>query len=222
MNERGFEYFTMTIDYKATLNLPKTEFQMKANLAKREPEILKEWEAKGLYRQIMEAGRDRERYTLHDGPPYANGHIHIGHALNKILKDIIIKSRFMEGYGTDYVPGWDCHGLPIEIQVEKALAGEKVTHSKLEIRRRCREYAGSFVAIQRDEFKRLGIFGEWDRPYLTMNYGYQATILREFAKCVENGLVYKSKKPVHWCASCRTALAEAEVEYGTKAPLPYL
>ena len=216
MNERGFEYFTMTIDYKSTLNLPKTEFQMKANLAKREPEILKEWEEKGLYRQITEAGRDRERYTLHDGPPYANGHIHIGHALNKILKDIIVKSRFMEGYGTDYVPGWDCHGLPIEIQVEKSLVGEKGDHSKLEVRKKCREYAGSFVAIQREEFKRLGIFGEWNSPYLTMNYGYQATILREFAECVGKGLVYKSKKPVHWCASCRTALAEAEVEHGEK------
>ncbi|MFQ5585303.1 MAG: isoleucine--tRNA ligase [Thermodesulfobacteriota bacterium] len=206
----------MTVDYKSTLNLPKTDFQMKANLSKREPEILKEWEEKGLYRRIKEAGRGRERYTLHDGPPYANGNIHIGHALNKILKDIIIKSRFMMGYGTDYVPGWDCHGLPIEIQVEKSLAGKKGGHSKLEIRKRCREYAARFVDVQREEFKRLGVFGEWDNPYLTMNYGYQASILREFAKCVEQGLVYKSKKPVHWCASCRTALAEAEVEYADK------
>ncbi len=204
------------MDYKATLNLPRTDFQMKADLARREPEILKEWERGGLYRKIQEKGRSRPVYTLHDGPPYANGHIHIGHALNKILKDIVVRSRFMMGRSADYVPGWDCHGLPIELQVEKALGGKKHELSKIEVRRRCREYARRFVDIQREEFKRLGVFGEWDTPYLTMDFGYQATILRELGRVLKEGLLYKGKKPVHWCPSCRTALAEAEVEYAEK------
>lgn len=206
----------MSKDYKSTLNLPRTDFQMRADLPRREPEILKAWEEEGLYRKITETGTGREKYILHDGPPYANGRIHIGHALNKILKDIIVKSRFMMGYATDYVPGWDCHGLPIELQVEKALSEDKKKLSKLEIRKRCREYAEKYVAIQRDEFKRLGVFGEWDNPYLTMDYGYQASILKELGRCVDKGLVYKGKKPIHWCSSCETALAEAEVEYASK------
>ncbi len=204
------------IDYKDTLNLPRTEFAMKARLSESEPERLREWEATGLYEQIMRAGAGREKFILHDGPPYANGHIHMGHALNKILKDIIVKNAFMSGFSADYVPGWDCHGLPIELQVEKELKKEKIEFSKSEIRRRCRRYAEKFVAIQRDEFKRLGIFGQWDSPYLTMNYTYQAAIMEELGKFHENGLIYKGKKPVHWCASCRTALAEAEVEHGDK------
>ncbi|MBI5599287.1 MAG: isoleucine--tRNA ligase [Deltaproteobacteria bacterium] len=204
------------MDYKSTLNLPATDFQMKADLAKREPEILKRWEEEGLYKNIMETGAERPRYTLHDGPPYANGNIHIGHALNKILKDIIVKSAFMTGSSADYVPGWDCHGLPIELQAEKDLGKKKETLSKLEVRKVCREYAARYVAIQREEFKRLGVFGEWENPYLTMNYGYQADILRELGRFHKNGLVYKGKKPVYWCASCRTALAEAEVEYADK------
>ncbi len=204
------------MDYKETLNLPKTDFQMRAELPKREPETLKSWEDSGLYGKIMEAGRGRPRYTLHDGPPYANGRIHIGHALNKILKDFVVKSRSMTGFSTDYVPGWDCHGLPIELQVEKELGKEKQDLSKLEIRKRCRAYAEKFVEVQREDFKRLGVFGEWDRPYLTMAYGYQASILRELKRFVENGIVYKGKKPVHWCPSCMTALAEAEVEYADK------
>lgn len=204
------------MDYKETLNLPKTDFQMRAELPKREPEALKSWEDSGLYGKIMEAGRGRPRYTLHDGPPYANGRIHIGHALNKILKDFVVKSRSMAGFSTDYVPGWDCHGLPIELQVEKELGKEKQGLSKLEIRKRCRAYAEKFVEVQREDFKRLGVFGEWDRPYLTMAYGYQASILRELKRFVENGIVYKGKKPVHWCPSCMTALAEAEVEYADK------
>ncbi len=204
------------MDYKTTLNLPKTDFQMKADLAKNEPLALKAWEDSGLYAKIKEAGKERPRYTLHDGPPYANGNIHIGHALNKILKDIIIKSRSMSGFSTDYVPGWDCHGLPIELQVEKELGPKKQSMTKGEIRKHCREYALRFVNIQKEDFKRLGIFGEWDNPYLTMNYSYQASILRELGRFVRNGLVYKGKKPVHWCSSCRTALAEAEVEYADK------
>ncbi|HXI09443.1 MAG TPA: class I tRNA ligase family protein, partial [Thermodesulfobacteriota bacterium] len=204
------------MDYKATLNLPKTDFQMKAELQKKEPETLKKWESEGLYKKIMDSGKGRPKYTLHDGPPYANGNIHIGHALNKILKDMVVKSRQMSGFSSDYVPGWDCHGLPIELQVEKELGQKKKDASKGEVRKRCREYAAKFVGIQREEFKRLGVFGEWDDPYLTMNYGYQASILRELGRFNANGLVYKGKKPVHWCSSCRTALAEAEVEYADK------
>jgi len=206
------------MDYKDTLNLPKTDFPMKADLAKNEPETLKRWETAGLYAKTMDSGKGREKYILHDGPPYANGNIHIGHALNKILKDIIVKSRFMMGFATDYVPGWDCHGLPIELQVEKdskqKAVGSKQT--KLEIRKNCRAYAEKYINIQREEFKRLGVFGEWNNPYLTMDYKYQATILRELGRFVANGLVYKGKRPIHWCASCQTALAEAEVEYNDK------
>ncbi len=204
------------MDYKATLNLPKTDFQMKADLAKKEPEMLKAWEESGLYQKIMEAGRERPKYTLHDGPPYANGNIHIGHALNKILKDFIVKSRFMTGHSTDYLPGWDCHGLPIELQVEKELGEKKQEMTKAAVRKKCREYALRFVGIQKEEFKRLGVFGLWEKPYLTMNHGYQATILTELGRFVDKGLVYRGKKPVHWCSSCRTALAEAEVEYADK------
>jgi len=207
------------VDYKDTLNLPKTEFQMKARLNETEPKRLARWEETRLYERIIEAGRGREKFILHDGPPYANGHIHMGHALNKILKDIITKSFFMSGYATDYVPGWDCHGLPIELQVEKELKKEKGRNEepgKPEIRKRCRRYAERFVSIQREEFKRLGVFGEWDKPYLTMNFTYQAAIMRELGKFVEKGLIYKGKKPVHWCASCGTALAEAEVEHKDK------
>jgi len=189
---------------------------MKADLAKREPEILEKWQKDGLYPSIMKLGEAREKYTLHDGPPYANGNIHIGHALNKILKDIVVKSRFMNGFSTDYVPGWDCHGLPIELQVEKNLGKSKDTLKKTEIRKLCREYAEKFVSIQKEEFKRLGVLGAWDDPYLTMSYGYQATILRELGRLNATGCVYKGKKPVHWCASCKTALAEAEVEYADK------
>ncbi|MBI5893210.1 MAG: isoleucine--tRNA ligase [Deltaproteobacteria bacterium] len=204
------------MDYKTTLNLPKTDFPMKANLSKNEPEIIKKWEEKGIYNKISQTGKNRQKYILHDGPPYANGHIHIGHALNKILKDIIVKSKYMSGFATDYVPGWDCHGLPIELQVEKDLGAKKNTISKVEVRKKCRAYAEKFVNIQKEEFKRLGIFGEWDEPYLTMNYKYQSDILRELGKCVEKGIIYKGKKPVHWCSSCQTALAEAEVEYADK------
>ncbi len=204
------------MDYKDTLNLPQTDLQMKANLPRREPEMIKQWEETELYTKIKAAGKGRTTFTLHDGPPYANGNIHIGHALNKVLKDIVLKSRFMSGYGVDYVPGWDCHGLPIELQVEKNLGKKKEGLSKVDIRKECRDYAAKFVDIQRDDFKRLGIFGSWDEPYLTMNFGYQAAILKELARVSSEGLIYKGKKPVHWCASCRTALAEAEVEHADK------
>jgi len=201
------------MDYRQTLHLPKTDFPMKANLAKREPEILREWEAKRIYHQISERSKGRTKYILHDGPPYANGHIHIGTALNKILKDFIVKSKFMVGFDSHYVPGWDCHGLPVEHEVEKSLGPKKAELSVVEIRRHCREYAAKFIDIQREEFKRLGVFGEWENPYLTMSYDYQATIVREFGKFLLKGSVYKGKKPVHWCATCKTALAEAEVKY---------
>jgi isoleucyl-tRNA synthetase len=201
------------MDYKSTLNLPKTDFPMKANLPQREPEMLAWWEDQKLYAQIQAMGQGRPRYVLHDGPPYANGRIHIGHALNKILKDIIVKSKTMAGFHAPYVPGWDCHGLPIEHQVMKELGGKKKDLDVSAIRRLCREYAERFVDIQREEFKRLGVLGEWDHPYLTMTPGYEATIIREFGKFVERGGVYKGLKPVLWCTQDQTALAEAEVEY---------
>ncbi len=204
------------MDYKETLNLPKTAFPMRANLAKREPEILARWEEQGLYRRILDNSSGRPLFVLHDVPPYANGHIHMGHAVNKILKDIVVKSRSMFGFHSPYVPGWDCHGLPIEHQVDKELGPEKESLSKADVRRRCRAYAERFVGIQREEFQRLGVFGLWDEPYLTMNYGYEAQIAREFGRFVEAGAVYVGQKPVYWCASCRTALAEAEVEYAEK------
>jgi isoleucyl-tRNA synthetase len=201
------------MEYRQTLNLPKTDFPMKANLAKREPEILKMWEEKGIYRQLSQRSKGKPKYILHDGPPYANGNIHIGTALNKILKDFIVKSKFMTGYDSPYVPGWDCHGLPVEHEVEKSLGSKKGELSTVDIRRRCRDYAAKYVGIQREEFKRLGVFGEWENPYLTMNFAYQATIVREFGKFLLDGSVYKGKKPVHWCPTCKTALAEAEVKY---------
>ncbi|MGB9698399.1 MAG: isoleucine--tRNA ligase [Thermodesulfobacteriota bacterium] len=201
------------MDYKDTLNLPKTTFPMKANLPQREPEILKKWEESNLYLQIRNISKDRPKYILHDGPPYANGHIHIGTALNKILKDLIVKSKNMSGFNAEYVPGWDCHGLPIEHEVDKNLGTNKSTYSVSEKRKLCREFATKFLNIQREEFKRLGVLGEWDNPYLTMSFDYEATIAREFGKFVGNGSVYRGKKPVYWCATCETALAEAEVEY---------
>ncbi|MFN2257913.1 MAG: isoleucine--tRNA ligase [Desulfuromonadaceae bacterium] len=202
-----------TPDYKDTLNLPKTGFPMRGNLPKREPEMLQKWEERNLDALIEEAEAGRPRFVLHDGPPYANGHTHIGHALNKILKDLVVKSRRMQGFATPYVPGWDCHGLPIELMVDKKLGKKKRDMSKAEIRRECRRYAEEWVDIQRDEFKRLGVFGNWDDPYLTMKDSYEAATARELARFAERGGLYKGKKPVHWCPSCVTALAEAEVEY---------
>jgi isoleucyl-tRNA synthetase len=201
------------MDYKSTLNLPQTAFPMKANLAQREPEMLKKWEETDIYKKIRQMAKGQTPYILHDGPPYANGNIHLGTALNKIIKDIVIKSKNMTGFDGVYVPGWDCHGLPIEHQVDKELGAKKTTMSQVEKRRACRVYAEKYVGIQREQFKRLGVFGEWDNPYLTMAYPYEATTVAEFGKLYLNGSVYKGKKPVYWCATCKTALAEAEVEY---------
>ena len=201
------------MDYKDTLNLPKTSFPMKANLPQREPVLLQKWEEDRIYQKLREIAKDRPKYILHDGPPYANGHIHIGTALNKILKDFIVKSKNMAGFNGEYVPGWDCHGLPIEHQVDKELGSKKASYSISEKRKLCREFASNFLDIQRREFKRLGVMGEWDNPYLTMSFDYEATIAREFGRFVGKGSVYRGKKPVYWCASCETALAEAEVEY---------
>ncbi len=202
------------MDYKSTLNLPKTAFPMKANLVKKEPEILANWENLNLYQLIRKTSLGRKRYMLHDGPPYANGHIHMGTAFNKILKDIIIRSKQMAGFDAPYVPGWDCHGLPIEHKVDMELGARKSETSQAEMRSACRKYAEKYIEIQRNEFIRLGVLGEWDHPYLTMNYPYEATITREFGKFAINGSLVRSKKPIYWCTSCMTALAEAEVEYG--------
>ncbi len=201
------------MDYKETLNLPKTDFPMKANLTQKEPELLKIWESTGLYHKIREALKGQHAYILHDGPPYANGSIHLGTALNKILKDMVVKAKNMTGLDGVYVPGWDCHGLPIEHQVDKELGDKRLKMPQTEKRRFCRIYAEKYVAIQKEQFKRLGVFGEWDKPYLTMNYGYEAATVAELGKLYLNGSIYKGKKPVYWCASCKTALAEAEVEY---------
>jgi isoleucyl-tRNA synthetase len=207
------------MDYKTTLNLPKTAFPMKANLIQSEPQMLAWWEQIGIYKRLREVAADRPMWILHDGPPYANGHIHLGHVLNKVLKDVIVKARSMAGNNAVYVPGWDCHGLPIEHQVDKELGLDKASTDvrramdPVEKRRRCREYALKFIDIQREEFKRLGVFGDWQNPYLTMAPAYQAVIAREFGRFVGRGIVYKGLKPVHWCMHCKTALAQAEVEY---------
>lgn len=201
-------------DFKGTLNLPTTAFPMRANLPVREPEILAHWERVGVYAAGLARRAGRPRYLLHDGPPYANGNIHLGHALNKIIKDVIVKYKNMAGFQAPYVPGWDCHGLPIEHEVEKKLGKEKkAALGKVEVRRLCRDYAAKFVDVQRADFRRLGVLGDWDNPYLTTEYDYEATEVRELAKFVHSGELYRGKKPVHWCASCQTALAEAEVEY---------
>ena len=201
------------MDYKETLNLPVTEFPMKADLARREPEILRRWDEEKLHEQILSARRGSAPYVFHDGPPYANGHIHYGHILNKILKDIVCKFRTMAGRYGEFKPGWDCHGLPIELAVLRE-HGDRAQHlNAVEIRQACHEYAMKWVGVQRDEFKRLGVFGTWDRPYLTLDHSYEATIVRELAIFAEKKLLYRDLKPVHWCMSDRTALAEAEIEY---------
>lgn len=202
------------MDYSKTVNLPETDFPMKADLPNREPGILKKWNEEDAYNKIQNERKDSPSYILHDGPPYANGHIHIGHALNKILKDIIIKHKTMSGFRSPYVPGWDCHGLPIELQVGKQLGEKARSMSKAEIRTKCREYAKEFIDIQREEFKRLGVFADYENPYLTMSNDYEATIARKFGELFKQGYIYKGKKPIYWCPSCETALAEAEVEYG--------
>ena len=203
----------MVADYKQTINLPQTGFPMKADLARREPALLEAWERTDLYGKIRSVSKGRPGYVLTDGPPYANGAIHLGHAVNKILKDIIVKSRTLDGYDAPYVPGWDCHGLPIEMQVEKThgRVGQKIDAKAF--RAACREYAYKQVDAQRKDFKRLGVLGDWEHPYLTMDPRFEAEQLRAFAMIIKNGHVYKGYKPVHWCLNCRSALAEAEVEY---------
>lgn len=201
------------MDYKKTLNLPKTKFAMKANLPQREPQMLKEWDDKNIYRKLREQSKDKKMFILHDGPPYANGHLHMGHAINKILKDIIVRSRQMAGYNAPYIPGWDCHGLPIEHNVDKKLSKKKKDMTDVQVRRECRSYAAKFVDIQRDEFKRFGVIGEWDEPYLTMNYPYEARIAKECGEFALSGDMFIGEKPIYWCCSCQTALAEAEIEY---------
>lgn len=200
-------------DYKDTLSLPKTSFPMRANLTKNEPKTLKFWEEIKAYQKMIEKNKNNPRYTLHDGPPYANGHIHLGTAMNKILKDIVVKHKNLSGYQAEFVPGWDCHGLPIELKVEQSLGLDKKALPITEVREKCRKYALKFLDIQRSEFKRLGVFGLWDKPYLTMSPEYEATTARELVNFMARGAVTRAKKPVHWCISCKTALAEAEVEY---------
>src|SRR6476646_3539318 len=200
-------------DWKDTLNLPRTEFPMKANLQTAEPETIAWWNEIGLYRLIRERRAGAPKYVLHDGPPYANGQIHLGTALNKILKDLVVKTRTMAGYDSPYVPGYDCHGLPIELKVDRELGTKKRDLTTADFRRACRNYATKFIDVMSVEFQRLGVFGDWDHLYLTMDFKYQAAIARALGRFVDQGLVYKGKKPVHWCIHCRTALAEAEVEY---------
>jgi len=197
-------------DYKSTLNLPDTPFPMRGDLARREPQWVRQWHEKGVYRRLREVAKGRPRFVLHDGPPYANGDIHIGHAVNKILKDIIVKSRTLAGFDAPYVPGWDCHGMPIEVQIEKA-HGKNLPAA--ETQRLCRAYATEQIGKQREDFKRLGILGDWDNPYLTMAYGNEADEIRALGRLLEKGYVYRGLKPVNWCFDCGSALAEAEVEY---------
>jgi len=203
-------------DYKNTLNLPSTAFPMKGNLPQREPEMLRRWETMDLYGKLRTAAAGRPKFTLHDGPPYANGEIHIGHAVNKVLKDIIVKSRTLDGYDAPFVPGWDCHGLPIELNVEKKVGKAGVKVDAATFRKACRDYAGRQMDGQRKDFIRLGVFGDWDNPYLTMDYLFEADIIRALGKIIDNGHLHKGFKPVHWCTDCQSALAEAEVDYEDK------
>ena len=200
-------------DYKHTLNLPKTDFSMKANLAQREPEFLKFWKKINLYNQLMEKNKNSPQYILHDGPPYANGDIHLGHALNKTLKDIVIRYKFLTGYKAPFVPGWDCHGLPVEHQLFKELGLKKSEVDPVEFRKKAKDYALHFVNVQSKQFQRLGVIGDWDNPYLTLQPEYEYHILKALAELIKRGYLYKDVKPVNWCINCETALAEAEVEY---------
>jgi isoleucyl-tRNA synthetase len=201
------------LELKKTLNLPKTDFSMKANLPQNEPKWLERWEKMGIYAMIRESRKGAPSYVLHDGPPYANGAIHEGHALNKCLKDFVVKSKTMAGFDSPYVPGWDCHGLPIEIKVDEALGRKKLEMPAYAVRRKCREYAEKYLNIQRDQFKRLGILGRWEQPYSTMTQQYESVIVRQLFDFLENGAVYKGLRPVYWCIHDKTALAEAEIEY---------
>ncbi|MGI6711616.1 MAG: isoleucine--tRNA ligase [Bacillota bacterium] len=211
------------MDYSKTLNLPQTEFPMRGNLPKREPEILKFWEEISLYQKVQQKNTGQPKYILHDGPPYANGNIHLGHTLNKVLKDIIVKYKSMVGYDAPFIPGWDTHGLPIEQRAIKDLGLNRKKVSTVEFRQKCAEYALKYVNIQREQFKRLGVRGDWDHPYLTLKPEYEAAQIGVFGEMAKKGFIYKGLKPVYWCADCETALAEAEVEYSdTKSPSIYV
>ena len=201
------------LELKSTINLPKTGFPMKANLPQNEPKILARWQEMGIYQRIREVRQGAPTYVMHDGPPYANGPIHLGHALNKCLKDFIVKSKTMSGFDSPYVPGWDCHGLPIEIKVDQQLGGKKLQMDKLEVREACRKYAQKFLDLQREQFKRIGVFGRWDNPYSTMTPQYESVVLATFYDFLEKEFVYKGLRSVYWCIFDKTALAEAEVEY---------
>ena len=201
--------------YKDTLNLPITEFPMKGNLPAREPLIQKKWEDENLYKELLDSNKKSQKFILHDGPPYANGDIHIGHAVNKILKDIIIRSKILSGFYTPFVPGWDCHGLPIELEVEKKLK-KKSDISDKEFRDLCRKYAIEQVERQKKDFKRLGVIGDWDKPYLTLNKDFEASTIKSLEQIYNNGHLKKGFKPVNWCVKIQSALAEAEVEYKEK------
>ena len=203
----------MPLDLKSTLNLPKTDFSMKANLPKNEPKMLEHWEQMRLYERIRETHKGQPIYVMHDGPPYANGPIHLGTALNKTLKDFVVKSRSMSGFDAPYVPGWDCHGLPIEIKVDDQLGRKKNEMDPLAVREECRKYATKYLDLQRSQFKRLGGIARWERPYKTMDPQYESVVLDTFYKCYQEGIVYKGLKSVYWCVVDKTALAEAEVEY---------
>ena len=200
-------------ELKATLNLPETDFPMKANLPQSEPKRLAAWEQEGLYEQIRAVRQDAPSYVLHDGPPYANGPLHLGHALNKCLKDFVVKSKTMAGFNAPYVPGWDCHGLPIEIKVDEKLGRKKLEMEPIAVRRACRAYAQKYLDLQRSQFQRLGVFGRWNRPYSTMTPDYESKIIETLFRFLETGFVYKGLKPVLWCMHDRTALAVAEIEY---------
>ncbi|MEW5849968.1 MAG: isoleucine--tRNA ligase [Myxococcota bacterium] len=209
--------------YSATVRLPRTDFPMKANLPQLEPKLLERWESGKLYAKVIQKNQGRPLFVFHDGPPYANGNIHHGHILNKTLKDMVVKYRNMAGWLTNFVPGWDCHGLPIELNVDKALGKDKANKSKTEFRTLCRKEAEKWIDVQRNDFKRLGVLGEWEHPYLTINPGYEASVVRELARFADGNGLYKGFKPVHWCWSCKTALAEAEVEYENhKSPSTYV
>ena len=202
------------MDYSKTVNLPKTDFPMKADLPKREPAMLELWEKEKVYQKALERRKGKERFILHDGPPYANGHLHLGHALNKILKDIIVRYKTMAGFYAPYVPGWDCHGLPIELQLMKELkVTDKHKVDRTQFRNQAKAFAEKFVEIQKKEFKRMGVLGDWEHPYLTMAEDYKKTIVDCFLELQKKGYVYRGKKPVYWCSTDETALAEAEVEY---------
>ncbi|RQD71678.1 MAG: isoleucine--tRNA ligase, partial [Tindallia sp. MSAO_Bac2] len=204
------------MEYKDTLNLPKTDFPMRANLPNREPEILKYWEDINLYETVQKSREGKEKFILHDGPPYANGDIHMGTALNKVLKDIVVKYKTMKGFDSPFVPGWDTHGLPIEHQIIKTKKINRHEVGDLEFRQECKNYALKYVDIQREQFKRLGVRGDWSNPYLTLKPAFEGKQVEVFGEMAKRGYIYKGLKPVYWCTSCETALAEAEVEYGDR------